>query len=175
MPLEEFNLIISTSRGNEENACSEAWFLLGELGDRESIVERTEISGLIVARTRIDPFEAVNGLRRILRERPGEFRYILKVIPVEDVVRTDPEEIGRAVSRLAYKIGEDETFRVTVEKRHSSLPTGRIIEAAAKVIDRKVNLERPDRIVLIEVLGGLTGISIIRPDDILSVVKERGG
>ncbi|RLI36598.1 RNA methyltransferase [Candidatus Bathyarchaeota archaeon] len=173
MYIEDFNLLISTARGNEAEACSEAWFLLGEVGDREALVDRTEVTGLVVAKTKLDPFEAIRGLRNILKERPEEFRYILKVIPIEVVTRTSLERIRDAVRRLAPKIREGETFRVTVEKRHTELPTMEIIKAAASDIDRKVNLENPDKIVLIEVLGRLTGISIIEPDDILSVVKER--
>ena len=64
---------------------------------------------------------------------------------------------------------------MTVEKRHTELSTKEIIEAAAKHIDREVNLKNPDRIVLIEVMGGATGISVIKPDDILSIVKEKPG
>jgi len=36
-----------------------------------------------------------------------------------------------------------------------------------------VNLENPDKILLIEVLGALTGVSLLKPSDILGVVKEK--
>jgi len=173
MTLSDFNLLITTSRGNEDEACSEIWFLLGELGDREALVDRTGVLGLVVAKTKLNPFKVIEGLRKILAERPYEFRYILRVIPIERVIKTNLERIGRTVEELAKKISEDETFRVTVEKRHTQLPTRAIIEAAASKVERKVSLEKPDKIVLIEVLGGQTGISVIKPDDILSVTKER--
>ena len=173
MVMEDFNLLISTSRGNENNACSEIWFLLGELGDRESLVDKTEVSGLIVAKTNLDPFKAVEGLRNLLKERPWEFRYVLKVLPIEIVVRTRIEEIKRAAAKLHHKILENETFRVTVEKRHSNISTRDLIEAAVENLDRKVDLSNPDKIILIEVLGRLTGISVIKPNDILSVTKEK--
>jgi len=172
--LKDFNLIISCARGLETDACSEIWFLLGEIGDRESMVEKTEISGLIVAKTSLDPFQAVHKLREMLKKTPTEFRYILKVIPIEVVVPTKLELIERAAAELSTKIGEDETFRVTIEKRHTNLSTRDIIEAAAKHVNRKVNLEEPDKILLIEVMGGVTGISVIKPHEILSVVKEKG-
>jgi len=173
MVMEDFNLLISTSRGNENNACSEIWFLLGELGDRESLVDRTEVSGLIVAKTNLDPFKAVEGLRNLLKERPWEFRYILKVLPIEIVARTRIDEIKKAVAKLHHKILENETFRVTVEKRHSNISTRDLIEVAVENLDRKVDLSNPDKIILIEVLGRLTGISVIKPNDILSVTKEK--
>ncbi|HDJ04405.1 RNA methyltransferase [Candidatus Bathyarchaeota archaeon] len=173
MPLTDFNLLITTSRGNEDEACSEAWFLLGELGDRESLVEKTGVLGLVAVKTKLNPFEVIEGFRRILSERPYEFRYISRVIPIETVVRTRLDEIRKAVEKLSKKILEGETFRVTVEKRHTQLSSREIIEAAAASVDRKVDLQNPDKVILIEVLGGLTGISVIKPDDILSVVKER--
>jgi len=171
--MEDFNLLVSTSKGNENNACSEIWFLLGELGDREALVDRTEVSGLIVAKTKLDPFKVVEGLRKILRERPWEFRYVLKVIPIEIVVRTRIDEIKRAAASLHHKILENEKFRVTIEKRHSDISTKDIINAAVENLNRKVDLNNPDKIILIEVLGRLTGISIIKPNDILSVTKEK--
>jgi tRNA acetyltransferase TAN1 len=173
MVMEDFNLLVSTSKGNENNACSEIWFLLGELGDREALVDRTEVSGLIVAKTKLDPFKVVEGLRGILRERPWEFRYVLKVIPIEIVVRTRIDEIKRAAASLHHKILENEKFRVTIEKRHSDIPTKDIIDAAVENLNRKVDLNNPDKIILIEVLGRLTGISVIKPNDILSVTKEK--
>jgi tRNA acetyltransferase TAN1 len=173
MVLTDFNLLVTTSRGSEEDACSEIWFLIGEMGDREVKVDKTGIRGLIAAKTALDPFNVIGKLRTILKERPHEFRYTLRVIPVEKVVRTDLDEIRRSVMELGGKIGENETFRVTVEKRFTSIHTREIIEAAAADIRQKVNLARPDKVVLIEVVGGLTGIAVIRLDDMISVVKER--
>jgi len=173
MAIHDFNLLISTSRGNESNACSEAWFLLGKIGDKESLAEKTNVVGLVVAKTILDPFKAIEDLRKTLRERPEEFRYILRVIPIELVVRSDLGEIQKAIAKLSSKIRNEETFRVTVEKRHTQLSQNSIIEVAAAGVERKVDLENPDKIILIEILGPLAGVSVIRPLDILSVVKER--
>jgi len=171
--LDDFNLLVSTSRGNERNTCSEVWYLLGELGDKNARVDVTPAIGLVVAETILDPVDVVHKLRTILKEKPWEFRYTLKVTPVQRVVQTDIEEIKEASADLAREMAVGETFRVSVEKRHTSVSGREIIEAVASGIDRKVNLERPDRIILVEVLGRLSGISILRPDDILSTERER--
>ena len=173
MIVDDFNLLVTTAKGSEEDACSEIWFLIGEMGDREVKVDKTGIRGLIAAKSALDPFTVINNLRDVLNERPYEFRYTYRVIPIEKVVRTDLDEIKQAVVELASKITENETFRITVEKRFSTIQTKDIIEAAAANIQRKVDLTKPDRIILIEVVGGSTGISVIRPEDILSVAKER--
>lgn len=171
--LRDFNLLATTSRGNEGDACSELWYLLEEIGDSTPIVEKTGVSGLIAVKTAPNPFEVVDKLRKILRERPYEFRYTLRIIPIEKVIRTDLGEIKRIATELSSRIGENETFRVTVEKRFTETPSQNIIEAAAANIKREVNLKNPDKILLIEVVGELTGISVIKPDDILSVMKEK--
>jgi len=173
MVLRDFNLIVTTSRGYENDACSEVWFLLGEIGDKDSTVETSGISGLVIAKTVLDPLEAIKGLRKMLKEQPWEFRYALRIIPVEVVVPTGLPEIKEASLKLSSRVLEDETFRVTVEKRHTDLSRREIIEAIAEDIERKVDLHNPDKIILIEVLGGLTSVSVIKQGDILSVAKEK--
>ena len=171
--LKDFNLLVTTTRGNEDNACSEIWYLLKEIGDEKAEVDKTGVSGLIAAKTSIDPFEVIAKFWEILKERPYEFRYSLRIIPIERVVKTRLEEIAKVAEELAPRIGENETFRITVEKRFTEISTKDVIEAAASKIERKVNLEKPDKILLIEIVGGLTGISLIKPEDIISVSKEK--
>lgn len=171
--LRNFNLLITTARGNEEEASSEIWYLLGEIGDTASKVDKTGISGVIAAKTAFDPLEVIDKLRGLLKERPYEFRYSFRIIPIEKVVRTDLGEIQKAVIELATKIKENETFRITVEKRFTTTSTKDLIEAAATNIERKVDLNKPDKIILVEVVGGLSGVSVIKPTDILLAARER--
>ena len=171
--LRDFNVLATTSRGNEADACSELWYLLEQIGDSAPTVDKTGVAGLIAAKTILNPFEVTEKFRKILRERPYEFRYTLRIIPVEKVVPTDLSEIQSAATKLGSKIGENETFRVTVEKRFTEMSTRDIVEAAAANIEREVDLNKPNKILLIEVIGGLTGLSLIKPDDILAVMKEK--
>lgn len=171
--LRDFNLLATTYRGNEDDACSELWYLLGEIGDSAPTVDKTGVAGLIAAKTAFNPFEVIEKFRNILHERPYEFRYSLRIIPIEKVVRTDLSEIQRAATELAAKIGANETFRVTLEKRFTQTSSHDIIEAAAANIERQVNLNNPDKILLIEVVGGLTGLSVVKPNEILAVIKEK--
>ncbi|NWG11804.1 RNA methyltransferase [Candidatus Bathyarchaeota archaeon] len=171
--LRDFNLLATTSRGFENAASSEMWHMLGEIGDSTSIVEKTGVSGLIAAKTILNPFDVIEKFRKILHERPYEFRYTLRIIPIEKVVRTDLSEIQLATTELSLKIGANETFRVTVEKRFTQTSSKDIIEAVAADIEQKVNLINPDKILLIEVIGGLTGVSVINPEQILAVMKEK--
>lgn len=172
--INDFNLLATTSRGNERPMCNELLYLLkDELGDQQAETTKTKVRGLIVGKTSLDPVVAIEKLRSILSERPYEFRFALRILPIQRVVPTDLEEIKRVANELSAGIGENETFRVTVEKRFTSLHSQDLVEAGASEIKQKANLENPDRILLIEVLGALTGISLLKPKDILAVVKEK--
>jgi tRNA acetyltransferase TAN1 len=172
--IKNFNLLATTSRGNEKQMCVELSYLLKEeLEDPAPVVDKTGIRGLVAAKTAFDPCGVIQKFRAILQERPYEFRYALRIIPVEKVVPTDLDEVKRVAAELAANISENETFRVTVEKRFTNLHSKDFIEAAATSIGRKVDLENPDKILLIEVVGGLTGMSLIKANDVLAVVKEK--
>ena len=170
----DFNLIATTARGNERAMTNEIVFLLkDELGDGDAKASKTKIRGLIVAKTSFDPLIVMEKLRGILAERPYMFRYALRIVPIQRVVPTDLAEIKKVTMEMAQQIGENQTFRVTVEKRFTELHSKDIIEAVAGDIKNKVDLHKPDLVLQIEVLGATTGISLIRPADVLAVVKEK--
>jgi len=171
--LSEFNLLVSTSRGNERNACSEIWYLLRELGDSKPETNRTPAIGLVVAKTKMNPILVVQELSKKLVESPWKFRYILKVSPIEKVVSSSLAEIEKCVLTMVDRVDKQESFRITVEKRHTALSTKEIVETVARNIDRRVDLENPDKVILIEIVGELTGISVIGPSDMLSVERVK--
>lgn len=171
--LDDFNLLVSSARGNEREANDEIRYLLIELGDGSVRTDYAPVSGLTVAKTALDPVRVVAKFRSILKYRPWEFRYILKVKPVEKVIPCDISTIGAAVLDKASKVGKDETFRVSLEKRQSHVSSREIIDAVASKIPRKVDLRNPDKIVLIEVIGRVAGISVLSPGDILGIEKEK--
>lgn len=171
--LTDFNLIISTSRGNEKNTCSEMWYLLGEVGDRGSNIETTKVIGLVVAKTKLDPFKAIHSLRTLFKARPWEFKYTLKLVPIQRVVPAQISEIENAAMKVAEGIADDEKFRITIEKRHTPLSSKPIIDDVAKKINRTVDLDSPDKILLIEIIGDYAGLSLITPKDIMSIEREK--
>jgi len=172
--LTDFNLLATTARGNERQMVYEILYLLKEtLGDQTAVAGKTGVRGLVAAKTALNPCEVMDKFKAILHERPYEFRYALRIIPVEKVVLTDLEAIGQSAEKLAEGIAENESFRVTVEKRFTTLHSLDIVEAVANRIPKRVDLDKPDKILLVQVVGKFTGISLVKPDMILSVQKEK--
>jgi tRNA acetyltransferase TAN1 len=168
-----FNIIASTFRYREEDALDELQDILSKLGDQKSECEKSDVSGIILGYTHLDIYEVVRKLKSLVAAEPWQIHYLLRLLPVDAVVSTDLESIQKTAAILASKIGFNETFRITVEKRHSIFSTSQIIMPVANQIRNKVNLENPDWIVLIEVVGKYTGISVLRPEQIFSSVVEK--
>jgi tRNA acetyltransferase TAN1 len=169
----DFNLLVSSARGTESEANHEIRYLLRELGDPSPTTDFAPVSGLTVAKTILEPVKVISGLRSVLKYRPWQFRYILKVKPVEQVVPCEIPAIGAAVVKRVGKVRSNETFRVSLEKRRNRVSSKEIIDAVASKVPRKVELRNPDKIVLIEVIGNIAGVSIISPTSILGIEKEK--
>ncbi|MDQ3872909.1 MAG: THUMP domain-containing protein [Thermoproteota archaeon] len=168
----KFNLIVSTYRFREEDAQDEILKMLNIFGDPEAESEIAEVKGLILAKTSLDPIAVINDLKKLVVSEPWQLRYILRVLPIQVVTPTRLDAISEAARDLGKKIGNG-TFRVTVEKRHTSLSSTQIVNAIANRISNKVNLDDPDLVILVQILGGLTGLSVLRPDQIFSSVIEK--
>lgn len=169
----DFNLIISTFRHREQEAYDEILNILEDAGDSEAEAEVTDIIGIVLVLTRIDPFKVVQIFRKLAINEPWEIHYILRVLPIESVGPTQLKYIATGSKKLALKMEKHETFRITVEKRHASLSSSDIIKAVAANIDNVVNLKVPDWIILVEIVGRLTGISVLRANQIFSSVVEK--
>jgi tRNA acetyltransferase TAN1 len=173
--LHEYNLLVGCPRNRERAARSEVKYFIGDLlGDPDLRISTTHVSGLLACWTGLNPFEVVKQLSELANENPYQFRYAIKFTPLERCVESEISTIVAAVQDLVDKIGESESFRVTVRRRHTELENTEIVEAAASVVPRRVNLDHPDKTVWIEVVGEWTGISILDQDiDILSIMTMR--
>ncbi|MGC8986775.1 THUMP domain-containing protein [Infirmifilum sp.] len=172
--LEDFNLIVSTYRARENDCISELWFFASELGDRGLDASKTGLPSLIVAKTQKDPEEFVSKMREKILENPYYFRYILKVVPIQVVVPASLQDIKDTALKLANAgLEPNESFKVEVRVRLSDLKREDIIEAIAGNIKNKVNLETPDKVIVVEIIGDKAGISILKPSSIISVEKLR--
>jgi tRNA acetyltransferase TAN1 len=168
-----FNLLASSSRHTEEDAQDELLDILEMFGDHESESEVTDISGIILGHTNLDIFQVINSLRELIKSEPWQIRFILRLLPIESVVCTDLGNIKNAVKNLAMKVPTGDTFRITVERRHTMISSSDIIGSIGKGIDNKVNLENPDWIILIEIVGKQAGISVLKPNQIFRTIIEK--
>jgi len=167
------NLIITCARHLEPETEEELIDILDEFGDSDVKVTITNMSGILTAETKLDPVEVVRKIKEMLLDEPWSVRYCLRIIPIQKVIESKIEEIEKSVAELSSQILDDESYRISIEKRNSDLSSQEIITKIADKIKNKVSLEFPDKVLLIEILGNKTGIAILKKSDILSTEKTK--
>jgi len=171
----DFNLLVSYSWGVYGRAKKEIVQVLEMLGDEGPLVKRTIAEGIIGVRTSLDSREVVRGLRRLFNEDSFVLQYTLKWVPVDLWALSDMDSMKEAVRKLRNRIRAGEKWRMTVEKRrYSRHHKIEIIRELAEFIDEKVDLENPEKILRVDIIGGYAGMSVLKPTDIFSVSKAYG-
>lgn len=167
------NLIITCARHLEPETEDELRDILEKFGDSDAKVSITEMSGILTAETKLEPIKVVREIKEMLLDEPWSIRYCLRIIPIQKVIETKIDEIEKIVADMSEQISDGETYRISIEKRNSDLSSQEIISKIANKIKNKVSLEFPDKVILIEILGNKTGISILKKVDVLSVEKTK--
>ena len=165
------NFIITCARHFEEEAKEEITEILDGFGCSEIEVNISDMPGILTVRSHIEPIQLIHKIRDMISEEPWSVRYCLRFIPIQKTVETEQTQIKNEVQTLLSQISKNETYKILIEKRNSTISSQELITFIASDIKNKVSLENPDKIILIEILGNKTGISIIKESDILSVEK----
>ena len=98
-----FNLLVTTYRHREYDAVDELNVILQRFNIDVEMIEIQNVSGIILALANLNPFELITKFKELLTEEPWQFRYILRVIPIERALYTDLKNIEREVENLTMK------------------------------------------------------------------------
>jgi tRNA acetyltransferase TAN1 len=147
--------------------------MLEKFGDVNAIIEKTVFSGIIQIETSLDNMKVLDNFKEIIEDEPWLIKYCSRVIPIQKECESKLDEIANTAIELSHLMKKNETYRITVEKRHSPLHTKDIISKIADSITNKVSLENSNWEIIIEILRNKTGISVIPPNTILSVDRQK--
>ena len=168
------NLILTSQKGSEAKASAEFKEIALQHGLRKLHVEKSDFDGMLEVDIE-DPRGFVAFLRDYVRSEPFRVHFIQRVIPVDMVVDTTLEQIKDAAKQLGEQIGEGETFKIEIDERDSPYTRRELIDAIADVVDRKVSLESPDKVLQVEILGEYSALCLVRPDEMISITKLKRG
>ena len=160
-------------RNLEELTILEIQNILERFGDDEAIIEKTAFSGIIQIETSLDSMKALDHFKEIIDDEPWLIKYCSRLIPIQKECESDLDKITETVIGLSNIIKKNDTYRITIEKRHSSLHTKDIISNIANSLSNRVSLKNSNWEIIIQVLRNKTGISIIPPNSILSVDRQK--
>jgi len=168
----DFNLLVSCPWIMIWKAKREIVDFLKLLGDENPVVKPTIARGIIGVKTSLDSREVVQELQKLFNKDPMAFQYTLKWVPTDFWTYSDMDSMKEAIMNSQEKIHEGESWRMTVEKRrytrHHKIE---IIKELAELIQEKVDLKNPDKIVRIDIIGKYASVSVLSPNQIFSTTK----
>jgi len=168
----DFNLLVSCPWTMIWRAKREIADVLKLLGDEKPAVKRTIARGIIGVKTRLDSREVIRGLQKLFIKDPLAFQYTLKWVPADFWTHSDMDSMKEAVMNVREKIREGERWRMTVEKRrYTRYHKIEIINELAELIQEKVDLKNPDKIVRIDIIGKYAAVSVLSPKEIFSTTR----
>jgi len=167
------NLIITCARNLESETKNEIGKILDELGDQEPEILNVGMRGILMANTVIEPSKIIDYVKNKMFEDPWLIRYCLRIIPIQMITETEIDKIKQNVIKLKDSIQKNASYRITIEKRNTSISSNEIITEVAEIFPNKDSLNQPDWIILIEIIGIETGISILKNEEMFSLDKAK--
>lgn len=164
------NLLVTSQKGSEAKASAEFKEIALQRGHRKLHIEKAGFDGILEIEIE-NSRDFIAFMRDYVRSEPFRVHFIQRMIPVDIVADTTLEQIKEAATQIAPQVLEGETFRIDITDRESPVSRKELIDTIAGVFDRKVNLNSPDKVFNVEVMGEYTAMSVARPDEILSITK----
>ena len=168
----DFNLLVSCPWSAYRKAKKEILQVLGLLGDEQPFVKPTLAQGIIGVKTSLNPKQVAKELQKLFNDGQFVFEYTLKWVPVDVWTFSEIESMKKTVAGLRDRIQLGERWRVTLEKRRYTVYHKiDIIRELAELIDERVDLEKPDKILRVDIIGRYAGISVLSPCHVFSTTK----
>ncbi len=169
------NLIVSFDPNHRGTAELELREVLRQAGEKAQI-GRTEVEGLFKVAVS-DARKAVARIKSLCRSNSGLFTVTHHYTPIDKWCASEVGEIQKAIKAVSAGIGQNEKWKMGLNKRHwDRLEGGQLIIKLTDVVDRKnVDLDNPEKIVQVEIIGKEAGLALLTPKDRVDVAKEKGG
>ena len=167
------NLLVTCARNLETETKNEIEKILGEIGDQEPEILNVGMRGILMVNTNIESSKIITWVKDKIVEEPWFIRYCLRMIPIQTITETEMSKITENVTELKNVIKQNDSYRITIEKRNTDMSSTEIITEIAKIFPNEVSLNQPDWVILIEILGDKTGISILKDSEMFSLDKAK--
>jgi len=164
-------LIISNDPVHSDAAREAVEAVFSEIGTKPGFLD-SEYGGVFLMDIQ-NPKQAVKELRNLSLENKDIFGWTYHYIPVDRWVSSEVKDMQEAVKSLASGIGENDKWKLDLTKRHYHRYQDRdlVIKLTDVVQTGEVDLERPEKIIKVEIIGKHAGISLLEPEELLIVSR----
>lgn len=171
----DYNMLVTFHENERGRAEEEVNKRLSDVGIALEDLVESSVQGLLLVRVTDDPKKAVRLLRGLALKYPEMFQYTHRYVPIERWVKATEDAMIKATQDMASEINEGEHWKMELQKRHwSGSSTQELIIRLTDNIDKgNVDLEEPDKIVMVEMIGDTVGFSTVSKDEMLDINKVR--
>jgi tRNA acetyltransferase TAN1 len=165
------DLLVSYSWGGFRNVRNEIIATLAHFGDPAPTVDRTSVFGIALVRTSLNNRAVIKQCRALWQEYGSRrFQFAIKWVPVDYWCETDLDAIKEVIdTKLKDRIKANQTWGMVVKRRrYQKHHTIDVVRYLAEDIDRKVDLNEPDWIVWVDIIGKATAIALLKRDETFS-------
>lgn len=173
--MQDYNMLVTFHHNEKMKAEEEVANRIKEAGLVLEDLMESGVAGLLLVRVTGDGKEAVKKLRGFAFRFPEQFHYTHHWTPVEEWVSSEPEAMVSAAQTFGSRICEGDRWRLDLEKRHyTGGPSLDLIKMLTEPIDAgTVDLEDPELILKVEIIGGFAGFSLVSEEEVLDINDVR--
>lgn len=169
MPGLNANLVVTYDPAHAATAKKEIESVLKAL-NKKAVFEKLKAEGLFAIKVS-DPKGTAREIAKLVKKKPKSFVETFHYIPIEKWTKAEVKEMQACIRELSKAIGLKEKWKMELNKRsygkHNSLE---LIRLLTDVIDRQnVDLDKPEKVVRVEIIGKLAGISVLGKDEMVDV------
>lgn len=167
------NMIVTFDPNHRGTAELELREVLKQAGEKPQIGQ-TEVEGLFKVAVS-DARKAAAKIRNLCSSNPNLFSVTHHFTPIDNWCQAEVAAMQKVIKAVSAGIGQSEKWKMGLNKRHwDKLEGAQLIIKLTDVVERKnVDLDHPQKIVQVEIIGKEAGIALLTPQDIVDVAKEK--
>ncbi len=109
-----------------------------------------------------------------LKSKKGMFEHTAYWVPIDKWVAANISTMQKEIKKLQKGIKKTEKWKMDLHKRHfEQIHSTELIIKLTEIVDKlKVDLENPQKIIEVQIMGKKAGLALLNKDEILSLGKK---
>ena len=163
----EANLLVTHDPSHEGSAREAIEKALKAVKQKAKFL-KSDVDG--VFRLRVGNAKKTVKILNKLKKKKGMFEHTFHWIPIDKWVATNVKAMQKEIKKLQKGIKKNEKWKMDLQKRHFEMSQTELILKLTEVVDRqKVDLENPQKIIEVQIIGKKAGLALLNKDEILSL------
>ncbi len=166
----EANLLVTHEPSHAGSAKEEVEKALKAIKQKAKFL-KSEIDGVFKLRVG-NPKKIVKSLSK-LKNKKRMFEHTFHWVPIEKWTTTNIKAMQKIIKNLQKGIKKTEKWKMDLHKRHFDMPSTELIIKLTEVVDKpKVDLDNPQKIIEVQIMGKKAGLALLSKDEILSLAGK---